>query len=125
MFGELRRVTKPGGHLFIITPNADSLTRTLLGPRWFQYKYEHVMYWNPSSLRRILDEAGFRIVTLGNNVKRFRLSYYDEYFRRYALLGGAGSAFRAIYRTLPSAAKEWSFSNPVTGEMLALARRER
>ncbi|MEY4744999.1 MAG: hypothetical protein RL272_944, partial [Candidatus Parcubacteria bacterium] len=72
---EVARVLRPGGHLFIITPDTDSLSHRLLGARWFQYKYEHVTYWNRKTLERLLAPFGFETVSARPNAKRFALSY--------------------------------------------------
>lgn len=121
---EIKRILAPGGLVFIITPNTASLTRKLLGKRWFQYKYEHVIYWNPKSLRRLLDSFGFTTLFVDNNRKRFRLSYYNDYFSKYAFLGPVGRMFPHVYKRLPKGMRGMSFSNPVSGEMIAVARRD-
>ena len=36
------RLLRPGGQLVILTPNADSLSRRLMGLRWLHYKVEHL-----------------------------------------------------------------------------------
>lgn len=119
---EVRRVLRPGGLLFMITPNADSRTRAVLGKRWFQFKNEHVTYWNPGSIGRLFAETGFSPLLMRRNVKRFNLSYYYHYFRKYELVG-VGNAFVAFYRLLPRPIRAFSFSNPLTGEILVIARR--
>jgi len=122
-FAEVARILRPGGLVFIITPNADSLTRKALGRHWFQYKYEHVLYWNPSSLTRLFDRSGFRTLLLRRNSKVFTLSYYHEYFRKYSFLPPLDRIFLALYRFLPSIIKDAPIMNPVTGEMLVIAEK--
>lgn len=119
---EVSRVLRPGGLLFIITPDTDSWSHRLLGGQWFQYKYEHVTYWNRATLERLLAPFGFSIVSAKGNVKRFALSYYYHYFSRYSLLG-IGRLFVAAYGRLPRFLREAYFTNPVTGEVLLVARK--
>ena len=114
---------KPGGLLFIITPNAASLSRRLLGPDWMQYKHEHVIYWNPHSLRRALRLTGFEPVQTRHNWKTFSPAYYAAYFRKYTLLGGLGAALVKIHDRLPKPIQRLPFPNPVTGEMLVVAKK--
>ncbi len=123
LLAEVKRLLKPGGLLFIITPNTDSLTRKLLGRNWFQFKYEHVIYWNRRSLGRLLREFALQTLLARNNRKRFSLAYYQHYFRKYSLLGGIGNVFLALYPLLPHGARNLMFDNPVTGEILLIARK--
>src|SRR4030095_144710 len=71
---------RPGGLLYITTPNADSLNRRLLGLQWSVFSPpEHVTIWTGRGLRVALTRAGFetrRIRTDGLNpteiIARFR-----------------------------------------------------
>jgi len=59
------RCLRPGGKLFVITLNAHSLARPLLGRRWAWYQDPtHVHLFNARRLRRGLNEAGLVIETL-------------------------------------------------------------
>ena len=123
LMAEARRVLKPGGLLLIITPDTDSLTRKLLGCRWFQYKYEHVIYWNRRSLDQLLERFSLRPLLARNNIKRFSVAYYRHYFRKYSLLGPFSRLFLAVFPLLPVRMRNFYFGNPVTGEILLIARK--
>ncbi len=123
LLAELNRVLLPGGLAMIVTPNTDSWSRRFMRQHWFQYKYEHVLYWNPRALTLMLRRHGFEPLLIRNNHKRFRLSYYSRYFRRYLLAGRADRLFLAAYGFVPVPIREWSFSNPITGEMFVIARK--
>jgi SAM-dependent methyltransferase len=64
------RVLAPGGVLIVITLNAGSLARPLLGRRWsFHLDATHVEMFSAGSLRRALLSAGFaveRLTTISN-----------------------------------------------------------
>jgi SAM-dependent methyltransferase len=60
-----RRCLKPGGKLFVITLNAHSLARPLLGKRWAWYQDPtHVHMFTPRMLREGLERAGLKVETL-------------------------------------------------------------
>jgi len=67
---ECRRVLEPGGKLFVITLNAGSLARPLLGKSWsFFLDPTHVTLFSKSSLRQVIAGAGFevqRLTTMSN-----------------------------------------------------------
>ena len=120
---EVDRILKPGGYLFIISPNSGSVTRFAFGKNWFQHKYEHTFYFNKKSLSCLLEKFGFDLVEFRNNIKKFSLTYYYYYFKKYSFLG-IGKAFKFIYPIMPKFVKSFSFPNPITGEFLAVARKE-
>ncbi len=52
---------RPGGVLAVSTPNLDSLCYRLIGGRWWPVMpFEHLYYFTPQTLKRALEEAGFR-----------------------------------------------------------------
>lgn len=54
------RVLRPGGLLYVTCPNFSSLSGRLLGPRWRVVEYpEHLNYFTPSALRRLIAQCGF------------------------------------------------------------------
>ncbi len=119
---EIGRILKDNGYVFIISPNYSSITRKIMGGYWFQYKYEHIFYYNKKSLAYLLNSSGFRLLEFKNNRKKFSLSYYYFYFGKYSLLG-IGKFVRFIYPHLPEFIQNISFSNPLSGEFLAIAQK--
>ncbi len=68
----LRERLRPRGSLAVAVPNLASPLRLLLGRRWPSYKIpEHVAYYEQSTLKRTLEQAGFKNV---QNV------FYPEFF---------------------------------------------
>ncbi len=60
-----RRCLRPGGKLVVITLNARSLARPLLGRRWAWYQDPtHVHMFTARMLRQGLEEAGLEVETL-------------------------------------------------------------
>jgi SAM-dependent methyltransferase len=57
---ELRSKVRAGGHVFIGVPDMGSPWRHVLRARWPSFKVpEHVLYFDRSSLLRVLEKAGF------------------------------------------------------------------
>jgi SAM-dependent methyltransferase len=54
------RLLRPGGAVYLTTPNFDGLSRRLLGGRWRVVALEHLCYYSPAALERGLAQAGFR-----------------------------------------------------------------
>ena len=104
----------PGGVLAAVLPNAASLTRRLLGPRWPHYAPEHLFFWTPAALERQLAAAGFVVRKIRTGIRK---TFTGEYLSAYAACTGAwlppgiGWLGRRRLRV-------------PTGEMLALAGRE-
>lgn len=67
---EMRNVAgllRPGGHLYLTTPNFASLSRRILGPRWRVVQYpEHLGYFKPATIDELLGRSGLAKVRLGS-----------------------------------------------------------
>lgn len=60
---EARRTLKPDGKLIIKVPNYGSLIRWMRGSNWSGYRFpDHVNYFDPTNLARLVERAGFQIV---------------------------------------------------------------
>ncbi len=54
---------RPGGLLYVTTPNFDSVSRRVLGDRWEVIEYpEHLVYFTPSTLTEFMKRVGFEEV---------------------------------------------------------------
>ncbi|MCX7016335.1 MAG: methyltransferase domain-containing protein [Candidatus Sumerlaeota bacterium] len=113
----------PGGRILIVTPNADSWSRRLMGRYWLHYKPEHLFYLARRSLALLLAEAGFNSIEIAPAWKTMTLKYLIHQFRTYRH-AALTPAFNCADLLLPSAWKSASFS-VVFGEMRTLARRGR
>jgi 2-polyprenyl-3-methyl-5-hydroxy-6-metoxy-1,4-benzoquinol methylase len=61
---ESARILRPGGLLYLTTPNFNSLSRRLVGFEWRVFGKEHVCYFTPASLSRAVRRAGFMKVRI-------------------------------------------------------------
>ena len=115
------RLLRPGGRLVILTPNADSLSRRLMGLRWLHYKVEHLYYFGPTSLTRALRQVGLTEVRVGRAWKMMNLHYLAHQFAQYPhpLLSPIVSM---AHRLSPSSLRKGMF--PISfGELLATAAK--
>lgn len=59
---EARRILKPGGRLFLLTPNSWCPIKVLYGKKWF-YDPLHINLQSPSKSKKTLQKCGFLNIT--------------------------------------------------------------
>lgn len=66
MATSFNKLLKKGGYLFITTPNTKSIDTRFLGKRGYIYKRvpEHVVFLNPKSITKLLENNGFKIIKI-------------------------------------------------------------
>lgn len=66
--GYLKRseiLLRPGGILYFTTPNFNSLDRIFLGAKWHVIHYEHLNYFTPEAVKRIVGEmTGMQVYSI-------------------------------------------------------------
>lgn len=59
-------VLGPDGHLYVEVPNVASVARHLLGASWSGWQPgQHIWFFSPRSLRRLLGRTGYSVVAIG------------------------------------------------------------
>jgi 2-polyprenyl-3-methyl-5-hydroxy-6-metoxy-1,4-benzoquinol methylase len=81
---EIRRVLKPDGFLYIVTPNIASVTAKLMRSRWWGLRAAHIYYFSPRTLTALLKKAGFEPVLLRSYGRVFTLDYWRSRLRTYS-----------------------------------------
>lgn len=61
----VRTALRPSGLVFLTTPDHGSPSRKALRRFWPSYRPEHLVYLDQRSLRRLLEEEGFRVELVG------------------------------------------------------------
>jgi hypothetical protein len=60
---KILRILRSGAHLFIKVLNYGCLNRIVMGKKWCGFRYpDHVNYWTPGTLIKIIRDTGFQIV---------------------------------------------------------------
>lgn len=70
-----RRLLKKDGILALTTININSWFSKLLGNRWPWLIRVHLWYFTPKSLKRMLEETGYRVEWIGGQTRWFSLPY--------------------------------------------------
>ncbi|MBS1681412.1 MAG: class I SAM-dependent methyltransferase [Bacteroidetes bacterium] len=71
-------ILRQGGVAYVTTPNFNSISRNILGPKWNIIEYpEHLSYYTPKTLTRLFEQNNFKMVeisTTGISFDRFHNS---------------------------------------------------
>jgi SAM-dependent methyltransferase len=60
---QLRRLVRPGGALILETPDVETIWFRLLGERWRQIIPDHLFFFSPATLGRLLREEGWTVLS--------------------------------------------------------------
>jgi 2-polyprenyl-3-methyl-5-hydroxy-6-metoxy-1,4-benzoquinol methylase len=110
------------GVLLLTTPQVGSLSWLLMGRQWFHYTArEHLWFFSPESLRRLLEEIGFRSVDIRPLAKAVTVGYALAHYARPSSYSRVFTPLaRALDSILPAALKRqrlWFY----LGEMVVQA----
>jgi 2-polyprenyl-3-methyl-5-hydroxy-6-metoxy-1,4-benzoquinol methylase len=102
----LRKVLRPGGYLFLSTPDMGSAVARAMGPRWhYLDPIQHIVLFNRANLSRLLDEAGFDVVDVRTFGHHYRMGYVLDRLAYLHDRGVVGGATKVAKRVLRPAAK--------------------
>lgn len=89
----LERVTqwlKPGGILYLVTPDIGSLSAKILRGSWWGLRPAHIYYYDQKTMKALLEAAGYEIVLNKSFGRIFSYSYWATRLRNYPALVYAG-----------------------------------
>jgi len=112
----------PAGTLLMTTPRAGGISSRMMGGQWFHYTQEHLWYFSPRSIRTLLEQLGFKDVTVRAARKSISLQYALAHFARATSHSKVFSPpARLLYKLVPKQlqrARVWCY----LGEMVVTAR---
>jgi SAM-dependent methyltransferase len=115
---QLRHWLGPQGCVFLNLPNARSVVARFMGPHWILLLREHLWYFSPETVTRLLTIVGFDVIRIRSNRVRFSVANVLGRAAQYphAFAGVAGRLSR----------NQWLRRRAVRfpiGEMTVVARR--
>lgn len=66
-FRQIRNLLAPGGILFVVVPNIDSLYASLTGKKWLGFIPAHVRQFSAKGLRECFERNGFEVAELSTH----------------------------------------------------------
>ena len=81
---EVHRILRPGGWIYVVTPDIASITARLMGKRWWGLRPAHIYYFSQETLKRMLESAGFRITLMQRFGRAFSCGYWQSRLRHYS-----------------------------------------
>jgi 2-polyprenyl-3-methyl-5-hydroxy-6-metoxy-1,4-benzoquinol methylase len=79
----LAQVTKPGGFVFLSTPDASGPLAVLLGRHWHHYNAYHFSLYSTPTMAEAARRFGFRLVAVEHRAKRMSLDYLWNYAKDF------------------------------------------
>jgi SAM-dependent methyltransferase len=73
--GQVHHLLKPGGLVVVHTIDIESLFARLMGPRWPWLMEMHVYYFSRHTLRTMLEQSGFEVISDKPQGRYLRLGY--------------------------------------------------
>jgi 2-polyprenyl-3-methyl-5-hydroxy-6-metoxy-1,4-benzoquinol methylase len=79
----IRSLLRPGGLLYLVTPDIDSLSARLMRGRWWGLRPAHVYYFSPRTLGALLRETGFEVELVKSYGRIFTWGYWLSRLKNY------------------------------------------
>ncbi len=90
----LHGLLKPGGVVFLATPDVDSVVARTLRRWWWSVLPGHIWLFSRRTLTRLVRDAGFEVLDVATHPKTFSVGYYAGRLVGYS--GALGRAAHAV-----------------------------
>ena len=118
---ECKRILKKGGVLLLVTPDCASLTAHVLRNKWPHYKVEHLYYYSPRTLKRLLVSIGFDEFRSKTGVRYLTLNYIINHYKKYRPDSLETKGLKILKALFPRKLLEYPFA--FFSEMVVLAKK--
>jgi 2-polyprenyl-3-methyl-5-hydroxy-6-metoxy-1,4-benzoquinol methylase len=118
----LHECLAPGGMVYLNVPNADSAVARLMGRHWILLLREHLWYFSPATMTRLLNDAGFDLMWTRPNQVRFSLANILKRSAQYPNALGTVARYLAGRETTREWLRQATLRFPI-GEMTVLAKK--
>jgi 2-polyprenyl-3-methyl-5-hydroxy-6-metoxy-1,4-benzoquinol methylase len=95
---EIATSLEPGGILFTVTHDSNSLLAKLLGSRWPPYTLQHPLLFSARSISRLLNSSGFEVLAIDKSTNYFPITHFAR--AGFAVFGLRGDLVPAWQRPL-------------------------
>jgi SAM-dependent methyltransferase len=114
------KMLKPGGVIFMVTPDITSVSARILRDAWPHYLPEHLIYYSPRPMEKLLDLSNIDVLKIGPGYKYLTVNYILGHLR-YSSGGIVAGALSALASVAPS----WITQKPLRylTEMIAIGRK--
>jgi len=121
IFAAVARLLKPGGLVLMVTPDAGSLSLSMMRSRWPHLFLEHVIIYTRAALASAMSAAGLRIERAGFAWKQVNLDMLARHatIHRHIRFGGL---LRLLGRLIPGLIQRQMFPFNI-GEFYIIGRR--
>lgn len=75
MLAQVRAKLRPGGTLMMVTHNERSLLRKAMGVRWPPFCLQHPEVYNPDTIQRVLERAGYTGIVVERSLNYFPVDF--------------------------------------------------
>ncbi len=98
MLREAARIVRPGGIVYLVTPDVESVSARVLGGRWWGLRPAHIYYFSRASMTRMLEKAGFHVEYARSYGRIFSWGYWLSRLSNYPrpIRAAIGAIVRAL-----------------------------
>lgn len=118
---EIKRILRPGGIVYLLTPDCGSFFSKIMGKYWFEIKpREHIYYFSGKTLEMLLNKAGFKLLGMNSSGKILTFKYIARILEKENPLLGRG--LRIFTEWTPIYNRPLSFN---VGFIVGIAEKEK